>query len=172
MSDEAKKIARKEANLRYRAKHSAKVKEHDKERHQLKRLQLKCNKDKREAYDEYKRKERERKRKKKQANAVDNTGSPGATGVTEASLTSTTTTTTPESAFRHNCTKMRSMSRAEKALPPTPRRQGEVVRGLAKKLNINIVGTVKKPGPARVELSDDQIQWLVSKQSDLFISRI
>ena len=64
------------------------------------------------------------------------------------------------------------MSRAEKALPPTPRRQGEVVRGLAKKLNINIVGTVKKPGPARVELSDDQIQWLVSKQSDLFISRI
>jgi hypothetical protein len=59
---------------------------------------------------------------------------------------------------------MRSLVKAAKALPSTPRRQSEVVVGLAKKLNIN-VGAVdkKKSSPAKVELSDDETQWLVSK---------
>ena len=96
---------------------------------------------------------------KKQANTAElpNTESPGCSQPVASD-------TTPESAFRYKSTKMRSLVKAAKALPSTPRRQSEVVVGLAKKLNIN-VGAVdkKKSGPAKVELSDDKTQWLVSK---------
>ena len=109
------------------------------------RLRQKCSKDK-EAYEEHKRKYRERKRLKKQANTAElpNTESPRCSQP-EAS------DTTPESAFRYKSTKIRSLVKAAKALPSTPRRQSEVVVGLAKKLNIN-VGAVdkKKSDPAKV----------------------
>ena len=155
---EGVKAKRKEANHRYRLKNESKIQEQDKERKMLWRLRQKCSKDK-EAYEEHKRKDRERKRLKKQANTAElpNTESPGSSQPVASA-------TTPESAFRYKSTKMRSLVKAAKALPSTPRRQSEVVVGLAKKLNIN-VGAVdkKKSSPAKVELSDDETQWLVSK---------
>ena len=145
---DSKKAKRKLVNSRYCAKNLSKIHQQDKKRKLLWRLNQK-HKDK-ESYEEHKRKDRERKQLKKQANNDQTLPS---------TSQSATSTATPASAFRHKSTKERSLARAQKALPDTPRRRNEVMAGLAKKLRINLgVPEKKKPGPVKLDLSDDKKQ--------------
>jgi len=59
----------------------------------------------------------------------------------------------------NRATLMRSLRKAEKSLPKSPRKQKAVVQGLAKKFNLRIVQTEKR-GRKLNALADDERTWL------------
>ena len=56
---------------------------------------------------------------------------------------------------------MRSLQRAEKALPKSPSKQKAVVTSLAKKFNLGIMQQQQNRGRKREELNDEESSWLV-----------
>ena len=142
--DTSDKSAKKKVyNDRHRAKNTDKIRKQEKERRQLQRDKLKLNE---AAHDEQKRKDRERKRLSK--------------ATKESTSLFASTNSTPGPAFKYNATKARSVAKAVRALPATPRRRSEVVATLAKKLHLEKIPR-KKPGPPKIELNEEQEKWLV-----------
>ena len=67
------------------------------------------------------------------------------------------------SSFKHNCTKIRSLKKAENALPRSPNKKKEIIPSLAPKYQLRIAQIHKKrSGPKCKGLTEEQIQWLVT----------
>ena len=70
---------------------------------------------------------------------------------------------TQSSSFQHKCTKIRSLKKAENALPQSPNKKKEIIASLASKYQLRIALIQKKrPGPKQKALTEEQIQWLVA----------
>ena len=128
----------------YRQKNLEALRKKDKERKKFEREYRKyCE---REKYEEHKKKERERKANKK---------------VNECINEFAAAPVTPSSSFKHKSTKVRSLKKAENALPNSPSKKKEIISSLAAKYQLRVALLQKKPGPKRSELTEDQIEWLV-----------
>ena len=68
---------------------------------------------------------------------------------------------TPSTSFSTKQAKARSISRAEKALPKSPRKKNEILGSLAKKYKLRIVMNKKKTGRRATELTEEEKQWIV-----------
>ena len=99
-------------------------------------------------YEEYKKKDREGKAAEKAKNILND---------------SPKTPVSQSSSFRHNCTKIRSLKKADNALPQSPNKKKEIISSLASKYQLRIAQIQKnRPGPKRKGLTEEQIQWLVT----------
>ena len=66
------------------------------------------------------------------------------------------------SAFKHGCTKYRSLKRADDALPKSPHKRKEIVSSLATKYQLRIQYTKNKRGRKRKNLTEEQKEWLIN----------
>ena len=62
----------------------------------------------------------------------------------------------PQTSFSNKQSKCRSLSHAEKFLPKSPNKRKEIIGSLAQKYSLR----KKKPGPKRVELREEEKNWL------------
>ena len=75
------------------------------------------------------------------------------------------------SSFKHNCTKTRSLKKADNALPRSPNKKKETISSLASKYQLRIAQIHKKrSGPKCKGLTEEQIQWLVTALDRLDIA--
>ena len=130
----------------YRQKHLDALRGKDKARKKFERDYRKhCQAG--EKYEAYKKVDRERKANKKHEEQV---------------VVLDGTPNSAMSSFKHKCTKVRSLKRAECALPNSPRKKKEIISSLASKFQLRIAMVQKKtPGPKRTDLTTAQIEWLV-----------
>ena len=70
------------------------------------------------------------------------------------------------SAFKHGCTKYRSLKRADNALPKSPHKRKEIVSSLATKYQLRIQYTKNKRGRKREDLTEEQKEWLINALLD------
>jgi len=68
---------------------------------------------------------------------------------------------TPSTSFSTKQAKARSISRAEKALPQSPRKKNEILGSLAQKYKLRIVMEKKKTGRKAIVLTDEEKKWIV-----------
>lgn len=67
------------------------------------------------------------------------------------------------SSFKRNCTKIRSLKKADNALPQNPNKKKEIISSLAVKFQLRIAQVQKiYPGPKCKELTEVKIRWLVA----------
>ena len=146
MATTNKKLKNREYCRKYRHKNLEELRKRDKERKKLKRDN--CKFFHRDKYEEYKEKDRERKAAKKAKTVLTD---PPKTPVSQSS------------SFKHNCTKIRSLKKADNALPRSPNKKKEIISSLASKYQLRIAQIHKKrPGPKCKGLTEEQIQWLVT----------
>ena len=141
-----KKLKNREYCRKYRQKNLEELRKRDKERKKLKRDNRKffhCDK-----YEEYKKKDRERKAAQKAKTII--TDSPK-------------TPVSQPSSFQHHCTKIRSLKKADNALPRSPNKKKEIISSLASKYQLRIAQIHKnRAGPKCKGLTEGQSQWLVT----------
>ena len=146
MAPTKKQLKNREYCQKYRQKNLEELRKRDKERKKLERDHSKFFQ--RDKYEEYKKKDRERKAAEKVENIIND---------------STRTPIPQSSSFKHKCTKIRSLKKAENALPQSSNKKKEIIASLASKYQLRIALIQKKrPGPKRKALTGEQIQWLVA----------
>ena len=146
MAPTNKQLKNREYCRKYRQRNLEELRKRDKERKQLERDHRKFFHGGK--YEEYKKKDRERKAAEKAKNILND---------------SPITPVLQPSSFKHNCTKIRSLKKADNALPQSPNKKKEIISSLASKYQLRIAQIQKKrPGPKRTGLTEEQIRWLVA----------
>ena len=146
MAPTNKQLKNREYCRKYRQRNLEELRKRDKERKQLERDHRKFFHGGK--YEEYKKKDRERKAAEKAKNILND---------------SPITPVLQPSSFKHNCTKIRSLKKADNALPQSPNKKKEIISSLASKYQLRIAQIQKKrPGPKRKGLTEEQIRWLVA----------
>ena len=142
---------------RYREKIRETYRENDAERKRAQRVKIKLQDP--ELYELKKKEERERKqltRLRKKFGLVNQ--SPATSQSTTAAANNDPAT--PSTSFSTKQAKARSIRRAEKALPQSPRKKNEILGSLAKKYKLRILTNKKKTGRKATELTDEEKQWI------------
>ena len=154
MSPPKKSSENKDYCKRYREKNRATYRKSDAER---KRAQ--CEKVKLlnpELHELKKKEERERKQPFRLRKKLGPVNQSSATSESRAAPNNNATNTTPSTSFSIKQARARSISRAEKALPKSPRKKTEILGSLAKKYQLRIVMKKKRVCKAK-ELTDEEI---------------
>ena len=158
MSPAKKTSENKDYCKRYREKNREKYRKNDAERKRAQRVKVKLQNP--ELYELKKKEERERKqlsRLRKKFGLINQ--SPVTSESTVAAANNDAAT--PSTSFSTKQAKARSISRAEKALPKSPRKKNEILGSLAKKYKLRIVMNKKKTGRKATELTEEEKQWIV-----------
>ena len=132
---------------RYREANADVYKINDALRKKRARLLLKSDKTK---YEAYKKKERERKQLAKIRKDIANRNEQNQHEETLG----------PSTSFTNTAIKSRSIKKAERSLPQSPRRKKEVIKSLASKFNVR-VQLAQKAGRKKNSLSEEEIQWVI-----------
>ena len=142
----------------YREKNRETYRKNDAERKKAQRLKVKLENP--ELYEVKKKEERERKQLSRLRKKL---GLVNQFPATSESITAAANNdaATPSTSFSTKQAKARSISRAEKALPQSPRKKNEILCSLAKKYKLRIVMSKKKSGRKATELTDEEKQWIV-----------
>ena len=111
MAPTKKQLKNREYCQKYRQKNLEELRKRDKERKKLERDHRKFFQ--RDKYEEYKKKDRERKAAEKVENIIND---------------STKTPIPQSSSFKHKCTKIRSLKKAENALPQSPNKKKGIIQ--------------------------------------------
>ena len=156
MSPAKKTSGNKDYCKRYREKNREKYRENDTERKRAQRVKVKLQN--LELYELKKKDERERKQLSRLRKKLINQ-SPVTSDSTAAAANNDAAT--PSTPFSTKQAKARSISRAEKALPKSPRKKNEILGSLAKKYKFCIVMNKKKTGRKATELTEEEKQWIV-----------
>ena len=160
MSPAKKTSENKDYCKRYREKNREKYRKNDAERKRAQRVKVKLQNP--ELYELKKKEERERKqlsRLRKKFGLINQ--SPVTSESTVAAANNDAAT--PSTSFSTKQAKARSISRAEKALPKSPRKKNEILGSLAKKYKLRIVMNKKKTGRRATELTEEEKQrlWII-----------
>ena len=158
MSPPKKTSQNKDYCKRCREKNRETYRENDPERIRAQRVKIKLQDP--ELYKLKKKEERERKqlsRLRKKLGLVNQ--SPATSQSTTAAASNDAAT--PSTSFSTKQAKARSIRRAEKALPQSPRKKNEILGYLAKKYKLRIVMNKMKTGRKATELTDEEKQWIV-----------
>ena len=145
-------------NKDYYKRYREKYWENDTERKRAQRVKVKLQNP--ELYELKKKEERERKqlsRLRKKLGLINQ--SPVTSDSTAAAANNDAATPSTPSSTKQ--AKARSISRAEKALPKSPRKKNEILGSLAKKYKFCIVMNKKKTGRKATELTEEEKQWIV-----------
>ena len=158
----SKTLSNKEYCRKYREKNKEKLKQKDKERKKNAREYEKyvCP----DKYMERLQKDRIRSRDyraKKKAESEKNEELPSSSSSSPNFHQSSSSSVVPQgSAFSSKQSLVRSVTRAEKHLPNSPRKKTEIIGKLAKKYNLRIQFKDSRGRKAKI-LSDDQEQWII-----------
>ena len=152
MSPANKTSENKDYCKRYGKKNREKYRKNDAERKRAQRVKVKLQ-NPYELYELKKKEERERKqlsRLRKKLCLINQ--SPVTSESTAAAANNDAAT--PSTSFSTKQAKARTISRAEKALPKSPRKKNEILGSLAKKYKLRIVMNKKKTGRKATELTE------------------
>ena len=138
---------------KYREKNKEKYRKNDRERKVRQRMRMKLvNPIKYKAKQEQDRirKRLERSRKRKAANEEE-----------EQDPNIDIHTGELDTSFTHKAIKNRSLSKAQQALPKSPRKRNEIIGSLVNKFHLRVAFAPKKAGRKRIDLTEEERKWLI-----------
>ena len=158
MSPAKKTSENKDYCKRYREKNREKYRQNDAERKRAQRVKVKLQNP--ELYELKKKEESERKQLSRLRKKL---GLINQSPVTSESIAAAANNdaATPSTSFSTKQAKARSISRAEKALPKSPRKKNEILGSLAKKYKLRIVMNKKKTGKLNSQKKRNSGLWTI-----------